>query len=77
VNWLLQGRFPSVSVGLEPPPDVVTSHIIRRGDSLESVYVSAHVYTDLHAAVLVRDMYGSGTLPHLVQRVRNSCREHS
>lgn len=76
VNWLLKGAVPSVSVELEPPHGI-GSYMIRRGDALDPVYVSAHVYSELHAAVLVRDMYGSDTLPHLIQRARKRCREHS
>lgn len=71
VNWLLENRIPSVSVECEPPRGI-SSYKICRGSSLEPVYVSAHVYTDIHAAVLVRDMYGPDRLPHLYQRVHAS-----
>lgn len=76
VNWLLEGRTPSVSVETTEPRGI-PSRMIRRGDALEPVYVSAHVYTDLQAAILVRDMYGSGTLPHLVERVRHHRSKYS
>lgn len=47
---------------------------IRRGSRFEPVYVTSRGCSNLHAAVLIRDMYGSETMPHLLQRVSERCR---
>jgi hypothetical protein len=55
--------------------DRASSYPIRRGDNLDTVHVTAAGYTNLRAAVLVRDMYGQEAIPHLISRVQQMCRE--
>lgn len=75
VSRLSEQLAPIPVVGISTLEPGVPSHPIRRGDSLDTVYVTASGYSHLHAAVLVRDMYGPGCLPHLYQRVQRLCRE--
>lgn len=70
-------------LNLQTPVISVTKHEVidsdaykmRRGNHFETLYVLSRGCSALHAAVLIRDMYGSGTMPYHLQRVSERCRK--